>query len=70
MDFPIPAYYYFAELDERFDFLFELLHDIYDDLDDLKAVLGLDESPKSSFDFDPFQTAVDPFDPLLRITCN
>jgi hypothetical protein len=67
MNFPIPFYYFSSELEERFDFLFELLHCIYDDLDDLKVVLGIDQPPEPSLHFDPLQTLVDPFDPLQRI---
>ena len=68
MEFPIPSYYYLAELEERFDFLFELLHCIFDDLDNLKTVLEIAEPPEMLPDFDHLRTLVDPFDPLQRIT--
>ena len=68
MEFPIPVYYYLAELEERFDLLFELLHCIFDDLNDLKTALEIAEPLEPSPTFDPLQTLVDSFDPLQRIT--
>ena len=68
MEFPIPVYYYFAELEEKFDLLFELLHGIFDDLNDLKTALEIAEPLEPSPAFDPLQTLVDPFDPLRRLT--
>ena len=67
MEFPIPVYYYLAELEERFDLLFELLHCIFDDLNNLKTALKIAEPLEPSPPLDPFQTLVDSFDPLQRI---
>ena len=59
MDFSEPLSlldYYLAELDWRFDLLFNQIWEIYDELGDIKEVLEYNTSPRPPCKFDPLQT--------------
>jgi hypothetical protein len=59
MDFPDPPTlldYHLAELEWRFDQIFNSIWEIYDELDDIKTDWGYDGSPRPPADFDPLQT--------------
>ena len=59
MDFPEPLSaldYFLDELDWRFDFLFNQIWEIYDELGDIKERLEYDGSPAPPNKFDPLQT--------------
>lgn len=59
MDFPEPLSlidYYLAELEWRFDLLFNQIWEIYDELGDIKEILEYDPSPRPPHEFDPLQT--------------
>ena len=48
--------YYLAELEWRFDLLFNQIWKIYDELGDIKEMLEYDTSPRPPQEFDPLQT--------------
>ena len=59
MDFSEPLSlldYYLAELEWRFDLLFNQIWEIYDELGDIKGILEYDPSPRPPWEFDPLQT--------------
>ena len=59
MDFPEPlslVNYYLAELEWRFDLLFNQIWEIYDELGNIKEVLEYDPSPRPPQEFDPLRT--------------
>ena len=59
MDFSEPLTildYYRAELEWRFDLLFNQIWEIYDELGDIKEALEYDSSPRPPREFDPLQT--------------
>ena len=59
MDFSEPLTvldYYLAEIEWRFDLLFNQIWEIYDELGDIKEMLEYDPSPRPPREFDPFQT--------------
>ena len=59
MDFSEPLTildYYLAELEWRFDLLFNQIWEIYDELGDIKEALEYDPSPRFPCEFDPLQT--------------
>jgi len=59
MDFPDPPTlldYYQAELEWRFDQLFNGIWEIYDELGDIKENLVYDGSPRPPAEFDPLHT--------------
>ena len=59
MDFSEPLSlldYYLAELDWRFDLLFNQIWEIYNKLGDIKEILEHDPSPRPPHEFDPLQT--------------
>jgi hypothetical protein len=47
---------YLAELDWRFDLLFNQIWEIYDELGDIKETLEYDDSPAPPREFDPLRT--------------
>ena len=48
--------YYLAELEWRFDLLFNQIWEIYDELGDIKEILEYDPSPRPPQEFDLLQT--------------
>ena len=59
MDFSEPLTilnYYLAELEWRFDLLFNQIWEIYNELGDIKEALEYDSSPRPPREFDPLQT--------------
>ena len=47
---------YLAELDWRFDLLFNQIWEIYDELGGIKETLEHDDSPAPPYEFDPLRT--------------
>ena len=61
MDFSKPLLLldcYLAELEWRFDLLFNLIWEIYNELRDIKEVLEYDASPRPPFEFNPLDTTL------------
>ena len=59
MDFSEPLTildYYLAELEWRFDLLFNQIWEIYNELGDIKEMLEYDPSPRPPREFDLLQT--------------
>ena len=48
--------YYLAELNWRFDLLYNQIWEIYDELGDIKEILEYNPSPRPPCKFDPLQT--------------